>query len=268
MVALLTPGDLVSMYRMIKVRRRVKLTRGIIGVGNKSSSGSVLLRAGVEDELIGWDTHIGHGTRHVVGRTIDDEVTKERLPLPECAVERIHWVQLVEAVEERLLGIWEELLQIHRSALGGKFALVAEVETLVAVSVDEQRYFAEVSLLPFIAWEIANDVSVNGRPVIEIAKPVDSHRASLGITQLLSPAQPYVQPLMNDRPGRLPASFQLCNIRARPKHQYLFVIRPASAFPRSLQPSPEVRFDSLHPQIGYPPDVLYLQIRYLPLSTP
>lgn len=68
---------------------------------------------------------------------------------------------------------------------------------------------------------------------------------------------------MNDRPGRLPASFQLCNIRAHPKHQYLFVIRPASASPRSLQPSPAVRFNSLHPHTAYPPDMFYLQIRYL-----
>lgn len=97
----------------------------------------MLLGAGVEDELVGGDSHIGHSACHVVGRAVDDEVTKERLPLPECAIERIHRVQLVEAVEERLLRVWEELLQIHSCALRSKFALVAEIEALVTVSVDE-----------------------------------------------------------------------------------------------------------------------------------
>lgn len=33
-----------------------------------------------------------------------------------------------------------------------------------------------MSLLPLITWKIANDVSIDGRPVVEVTKPVDAHR--------------------------------------------------------------------------------------------
>jgi hypothetical protein len=79
----------------------------------------VRLGAGVEDELVRWNTHVAHRAGHVVGGTVDDEVAKECLALPEGAVERIFRVQLVQPIEEVLFGVGEEFLQVRCGALGG-----------------------------------------------------------------------------------------------------------------------------------------------------
>jgi hypothetical protein len=120
----------------------------------------VRLGAGVKDELVSRDSHVTHRAGHVIRRTVDDEVAKECLALPECAVERIFRVQLVQPIEEVLFGVGEEFLQVRCGALGGQLALVAEAIAFVAVAVDEERSFGEVALLPFVAWEVADDVSV------------------------------------------------------------------------------------------------------------
>lgn len=120
----------------------------------------MLLGAGIEDELVRRDAHVAHRAGHVVRGAVDDEVAEDCLALPESAVVRIRRVELVQTVEEVLLGVWEELLQVHCSSCGGQFALVAEVESFVTVAIDEERGFGEVALLPFVAREVTDDVSV------------------------------------------------------------------------------------------------------------
>ena len=60
-----------------------------------------------------------------------------------------------------LLGVGEEFLQVRGCALGGQLTLVAEGIAFVAVAVDEEGDFGEVALLPFVAWEVADHVSVD-----------------------------------------------------------------------------------------------------------
>lgn len=86
------------------------LTRRIVRLRNEPSRRAVLLAAGVEDELVSRHAHVAHRAGHVVRGAVDDEVSKNGLALPESAVERICRVQLVETVEEVLLGVWEQLL--------------------------------------------------------------------------------------------------------------------------------------------------------------
>ena len=65
------------------------LTRGVVLCEDESACGAVQVRAGVEDELVGWLAGVGHCAGHVVGRAVDDEVAEEVLALPESAVVRI-----------------------------------------------------------------------------------------------------------------------------------------------------------------------------------
>ena len=136
----------------------------------------MLLRAGVEDQFVSRDAGVAHRARHVVRRAVDDEVAEEGLALPEGAVEGFARVQLVEAVEKVLLGVGEELLQVRGGGFGGQLALVAEVEAFVAVAVDEERGFGEVAALPFVAWEVADQVAVYGGAVVEVSVAVDAQR--------------------------------------------------------------------------------------------
>ena len=119
------------------------------------------LGAGIEDELVSRDTHVAHRASHVIRRAGDDEVAEERLALPEGAVEGIGRVELVESVEEALLGVGEELLQVHLCPCGGQLALIAEAVAFVAVAVDKEGGFGEVALLPFVAWQVADDIPVD-----------------------------------------------------------------------------------------------------------
>lgn len=119
------------------------------------------LGAGIEDELVSRDAHVAHRASHIVSRAGDDEVAEERLALPESAVEGICRVKLVESVEEALLGVGEELLQVRLCPCGGQLTLVAEAVAFIAVAVDEEGRFGEVALLPFVARQVADDVSVD-----------------------------------------------------------------------------------------------------------
>lgn len=150
----------------------IRLT--VVWLGDECIHSSVLLRAGIEDQLVSRDTPVAHCARHVVSRTVDDEITEQRLALPESAVVGIGWVELIQTIEKVLLGVGEELLQIHLCALGRQLALVAEVETFIAVTVDYEGHLGEVSLLPFVAGEVADDVSVDGGAVVEIAVAIDA----------------------------------------------------------------------------------------------
>jgi hypothetical protein len=137
------------------------LTRRIVRLCNKPSRRTVLLGSSIEDELVSRDAHVAHRASHVISRAIDNEIPKDRLALPESAVERIGRVKLVQPIEEVLLSIREELSQVRCGAFGGQLALVTKVKAFVAVAVDEERGFGEVALLPFVAWEVADDVSVD-----------------------------------------------------------------------------------------------------------
>lgn len=119
------------------------------------------LTPSIEDKFIRRHASIAHSARHIVGGAGDDEIAKEGLTLPERAVEFTNRIQLVEAVEERLLGVGEQLLQIGRGALLSQLALVAEDVAFVAVAVDEEGHFGEVPLFPLIAGEVADDVAVD-----------------------------------------------------------------------------------------------------------
>jgi len=62
------------------------LTRRIVRLEDKCSSGSVQLVASIENELVYWNAHVTHSASHVIGRAVDDVVTVQRLALPERAV--------------------------------------------------------------------------------------------------------------------------------------------------------------------------------------
>lgn len=95
------------------------------------------LVSSVEDHFVRWDALISHGGCHVTSWAVNDKVTEERLALPESAVEGFGWVELIQAVEEMLLSIREQLLEVCCCALGGQDALVAEGESFVALAVDQ-----------------------------------------------------------------------------------------------------------------------------------
>lgn len=160
----------------------------VVGLGNECIDGTVLLRAGVEYQLVSRDAPVTHGTGHVVCWTIDDEVAKQGLTLPESAVVGICRIELIQTIKEVLLGIWEELLQIHLRALGCQLGLIAEVEAFVAVAVDDEWHFSEVSLLPFVAGKVTDDVSIDGGTVVEITVAIDADwlRFVCGDVRLLS----------------------------------------------------------------------------------
>lgn len=138
-----------------------ELTRRIIRLRDKWPGSAMQLTASIEDEFVRRHASIAHSARHIVGGAGDDEIAKEGLTLPESTVELREGIQLVEAVEERLLGVGEQLLQIGRGALLRQLALVAEDVAFVAVAVDEEGHFGEVPLFPFVAWEVADDVAVD-----------------------------------------------------------------------------------------------------------
>ena len=77
------------------------------------------LVAGVEDQLVCRNAGVATGGCHVVGWTIDDEVAEERLASPESAVVGFGRIELVQAIEEVLLGVGEQLLEVCGCALGG-----------------------------------------------------------------------------------------------------------------------------------------------------
>jgi len=86
------------------------LTSRIVTRKDKRACGAVQLRASVENKLIRWLAGVGHCAGHVVSRTVDDIVAEEVLALPESAVVGFERVELIQPVEERLLGNWEESL--------------------------------------------------------------------------------------------------------------------------------------------------------------
>lgn len=119
------------------VRDGLLLTGRVVGLESESFGGAVDLGASVEDQLVSRDACVAAGGSHVVGWAVDDEVAEERLALPESAVVGFGRVELVQAVEEVLLGVREQLLQVCGRALGSQDALIAEGEAFVAVAVDQ-----------------------------------------------------------------------------------------------------------------------------------
>ena len=122
MVALLMPAKyslVVIFSHRVQEEGRQYLTRRVVRQRDKHSGRAVRLGTGVEDEFVSRDAHVTHRASHIVRRTIDDEVAEEGLALPESAVERVGRVQLVESIEEVLLGVGEEFLQVRGCALGG-----------------------------------------------------------------------------------------------------------------------------------------------------
>lgn len=187
MVTLFAPAVYWLAWKYLnKDEGRARLT--VVGLSNECINGTVLLRAGVEDQLVSRDTPVTHGTGHVIRWTVDDEIAKQGLTLPEGTVVGIGWIKLIQTIEEVLLGIWEELLQIHLRALGCQLGLIAEVEAFVAVAVDDEWHFGEVSLLPFVAGKVTDDVSINRGTVVEIAVAIDADWLCLvgGDVRLLS----------------------------------------------------------------------------------
>ena len=113
------------------------LTGRVVGLEDEDCGGTVELVAGVEDHFVRWDALIGHSGCYVRSWAVDDKVTKERLALPECAVISFDRVELIQTIEEMLLCVREQLLEVCGCALRGKYALVAEGESFVAVAVNQ-----------------------------------------------------------------------------------------------------------------------------------
>lgn len=84
-----------------------KLTRRLVRLRDKRPRSAMQLTASVEDEFVRRHASIAHSAGHIVGGAGDDEIAKEGLTLPERAVEFTNRIKLVEAVEERLLGVGE-----------------------------------------------------------------------------------------------------------------------------------------------------------------
>jgi hypothetical protein len=133
----------------------------------------VQLRPGVENEFVRRQARVGHSGCHVVSRTVDNEIPKERLTLPESAVESIPRVKLVQTIEKRRRRGRPQSLQIGLRLARRCNALVAVVVAFVAVVVDEQGNFSEVALLPLVAGEVADDVAVDGGAVEEVSEGVE-----------------------------------------------------------------------------------------------
>lgn len=155
------------------------------------------LRASIKDEFIRRQALFSHCTGHIMRGAVNNVVSEEILALPESAVVRFYWVELVESVEERFLRDGEEGLQVCLSFGDGGYALVAivvaflvgalvevlvccfgwrfgsvDISTYVAIVIDDQRDFGEVALLPFVAGKVPDQIAVYGRTVVEVSECV------------------------------------------------------------------------------------------------